>query len=309
MGVIGIDVGGTSIKGARFADDGSIARRGVVPTPQHDVAATVRALAAELIDGGNIDGGNIDGGSIDGGIVTAVGVAVPGIVEDGVVRYAANLAWRDVPLRALLADALGLPVTVAHDVGAAALAEAGDDELLYVSLGTGIGAALVAGGQVRHGATGQVAEIGHIPVWPDGEPCACGQFGCLEVYASAAGVARRYGRPGATSADVLARSGSEPAAGAAWSDAVTALGLALATATLLFDPARIVLGGGLAQAGDPLLAPVRAALAGRLTWRSAPPVVAARYGLDAGVRGAALLAERLPAGTADTDAGEVGRAR
>jgi glucokinase len=297
MGVIGIDVGGTSIKGARFAADGTIARRSVVPTPQHDIAGTVQALAADLL------------GDLVGDGVTAVGVAVPGLVEDGVVRYAANLAWRDVPLRTLLSDALGLPVTVVHDVSAAALAEAGADELLYVSLGTGIGGAFVAGGQVQRGATGQVAEIGHIPVWPDGEPCACGQLGCLEVYASAAGVARRYGVPGATSADVLARLGSEPGADAAWSDAVAALGLALATATLLLDPARIVLGGGLAQAGEALLGPVRAALAGRLTWRPAPPVLAARYGLDAGVRGAALLDERLPARTAGPDAVEVGRVR
>jgi len=303
MGVIGIDVGGTSIKGARFAADGTIVRRSVVPTPQHDVAGTVRSLAAELVDD--------SAGAHDGtdSAVTAVGVAVPGIVEDGVVRYATNLAWRDVPLRALLTDALGLPVTVAHDVSAAALSESGTGELLYVSLGTGIGAAVVAGGQVRRGATGQVAELGHIPVWPDGEPCACGQCGCLEVYASAAGIARRHGTPGATSADILARLGSDPAADAAWSDAVTALGLALATATLLLDPARIVLGGGLAQAGEVLLEPARVALAGRLTWRPAPPVLGARYGLDAGVRGAALLAERLPARTAGSDAGEVGRAR
>ena len=300
MGVIGIDVGGTSIKGARFAADGTIARRRVVSTPAQDVVGAIRTLAAELVE---LPG---DGA---GDAVAAVGVAVPGVVEDGVVRYAANVAWRDVPLRALLADALGLPVTVAHDVSAAALAEAGADESLYVSLGTGIGAAVVAAGQVRRGATGQVAELGHIPVWPDGEPCACGQRGCLEVYASAAGVARRYGVPGASSVDALARLGHAPPADTAWSDAVTALGLALATATLLLDPARIVLGGGLAQAGEALLGPVRTALAGRLTWRPAPPVLATRHGLDAGVRGAALLAERLAAPAAGTDAGEGGLAR
>jgi glucokinase len=273
MSVIGIDVGGTGIKAARL-EGTAIAQRRDVPTPAAGVPEAIAAVAAELMTDA----------------VTAVGVVVPGVVADGVVHYSANLAWRDVPLRHMLTDALGRPVAVGHDVTAAGLAEADGGDLLYVSVGTGIGGAVVAAGQLMLGARSLAGEIGHVPVWPDGEPCACGQRGCLETYASAAAVARRHGAV-SSAADVVARLGQDARADEVWTTATTALGIALAGATLLLDPPRIVLGGGLAQAGDALLEPVRTELARRLAWRPAPPVAGAAHGADAGIRGAALLAE------------------
>jgi glucokinase len=287
--VVGIDVGGTTIKAGRFAADGRLLDRATVPTPADgaEIAAAVAAIGARLRDDGT-------------GAVAAV---LPGIVDraGGVVRWSANLGWRDVPLRSQLERELGVPVTVEHDVTAAALAEheqTGTD-LLYVALGTGIGSAYIVDGTVLRGATGLAGEIGHFMVRSDGEPCACGRTGCLEVYASGSGVARRYAAAGggaageATAADVVARQGIEPLARQVWAEAAEALAVALADATLLLDPARIVLGGGLAGAGERLSVPVTEALAAQLPWRPVPPVSIATLGGDAGIRGAARLAMRL----------------
>jgi glucokinase len=271
--VIGIDVGGTAIKAARFAGSRMEERR-TIPTPSAEVVGAVTELARDLL------APDVDG----------VGVAVPGVVVDGVVQYSTNVAWADVPLRETLEDALNVPVVVANDVNAAAVGVGGD--LLYVALGTGIGGALVVGGELIEGARGLAGEIGHVPVWPDGEPCACGQRGCLETYASASSVVRRYG--GVTSAaELVARLDGDPAAREVWDAATTALGIALASATLLLDPPRIVLGGGLAGAGAALVEPVRAELARRLAWRPAPPVELAADPADAGIRGAAVLARAV----------------
>lgn len=287
--VLAIDVGGTSIKGARFAESGEILAERAVATPVGDgpdaVVAAIVATARDLATSGTL----------------AVGVVVPGVVDDGVARYATNLGWRDVPLREVLSDALGVPVVVEHDVRAAGLAErtigAARDtpDALVVVLGTGIAAVVVTGGATIRGARGLAGEIGHLPVHPDGEPCGCGQRGCTEVYASAAGIARRYGdRTGVarSAAELAASLASDPDAAAVWGEAADALGLALASCTLVLDPARIVLGGGLAAAGDALRAPVAAALGGRLTWRPAPEVVLSPLAGRAGLYGAALLARQ-----------------
>jgi glucokinase len=275
--VIGIDVGGTGIKAARFAGS-SIDRRIDLPTPSTEVLSAVLEAGRALMTAD----------------VTAIGVAVPGSVEDGTVRYSTNVGWADVPLRAALSG-LGVPVAVGNDVNAAALAEGGD--LLFVALGTGVGGAIVSGGSLLTGARGLAGEIGHVPVRPDGEACECGQRGCLETYASARAVVRRYGAQTTSAADVVARLATDARARAVWQEATAALGLALASATLLVDPPRIVLGGGLAAAGAALLEPVRDELARRLVWRTPPPVEIATDPADAGLRGAALLAGTA-AGTA-----------
>ncbi|MFL6101596.1 MAG: ROK family protein [Actinomycetales bacterium] len=291
--VVGIDVGGTTIKAGRFAPDGRLIERAALPTPAEgaEIAAAVAALGRRLCDDHT----------------TAAAAVLPGVVDPaaGVVRWSANLAWRDVPLRSQLESELGVPVIVEHDVTAAALAEhdlTGTD-LLFVGLGTGIGSAYILDGTVLRGATGLAGEIGHVMVRSDGEPCPCGRTGCLEVYASGSGVARRYAAAGGaaaeataadvTAADVVARQGIEPLAEHIWAEAVDGLAVALAAATLLLDPARIVLGGGLAGAGERLSGPVTAALAAQLPWRPAPPVSISTLGRDAGIRGAALLAMRL----------------
>jgi glucokinase len=287
--VIAVDVGGTSIRAATVDLDGVIGRERVRSTPAAEgpgaVVAAVRAAAGELA----------------GPDVVAAGVVVPGVVDaaTGIARYATNLGWRDVPLGDLLTADLGVPVVVEHDVRAAGRAELalgsarGVTDGLLVWLGTGIAAVVVADGSIVEGAQKMAGELGHLPVRPDGEPCACGQRGCTEVYASAAGIARRYERRTGlprSAAEIAARLGSDADAAAVWTDAVDALGLALASATLLLDPAVVVLGGGLAGAGETLRGPVATALADRLAWRSPPEVRTSPLAGRAGLLGAALLA-------------------
>jgi glucokinase len=241
-----------------------------------------------------------------------VGLAVPGIVDErgGIARYSANLGWRDLPLRDIAAQRLGLPVALVHDVRAGATAERefgaarGVDDFLFLPIGTGIAGTVFVGGRPYGGSDGMAGEIGHAPVPIDtgpvgDEPCACGQRGCLETYASAAALVRRYGQPGVSAADVVSRAvndhaanESDPVARRVFDDAVSALGFALTTYTMLLDPALIVLGGGLAEAGETLLSPVRAQLAQRVSWRVPPRVVKAELGSSAGRLGAAIAAWR-----------------
>lgn len=295
MTVLAVDVGGTTIKGAVADQDGRI--RHTLTTPSRadaDPVQAVRSLCVRLRD----DAVRL------GATPAAIGVVTPGLVDEdeGVVKYAANLNFRDVPLRALIGDDLGLPVAVGHDARAAGVAEAvagaarGFDDFLLLPLGTGIAAAVMVRGVPLPGATRAAGEVGHMPVYPGGEPCSCGQRGCLEVYASAGGLARRYARlGGATGADsraIAAALDTDPIARTVWDDATRALGTALATLTLTLDPARIVLGGGLADAGDPFFDPVRAALTAALAWRPAPLLLKSVFGARAALVGAGVLARR-----------------
>ncbi len=287
--VIAVDVGGTSIKSALVTHDGRIEHAAAVPTPAdqgpHAVVDAIRHAVRSLA----------------GPDTLAVGLVVPGAVdsEAGIASYSANLGWRDVPLRDLVEAETGLPAVVEHDIRGGGLAESligrarGTCDSLVVIIGTGIAARVVSGGHVVRGATGVPGEIGHMPVWPDGEACPCGQRGCLERYASAAAIARRYGeRSGRSlsSEEVAALLHEDPDADAVWSDAVEALGLALASTTMLLDPSLVVLAGGLSHAGDALLTPTREAVARRVIWRSTPRIELSALGSRAGLLGAAVLA-------------------
>lgn len=235
----------------------------------------------------------------------AVGLVVPGLVDEvrGVVHYAANVGLQDVQLRDLAQQRLGITVTLGHDVRAGGLAEGmfgaarGVEDFLFLPIGTGIAGAIYVGGQPYAGAVGQGGEIGHIPVLPAGEQCRCGQLGCLETYASAASIARRYaqqgGPPGTSTPEIVSRASSgDLIARRVWADAVAALACALATYTMLLDPELIVIGGGLAESGEALLGPLVTALGERLTWREPPALVLAALGASAGTYGAAILAWR-----------------
>jgi glucokinase len=233
----------------------------------------------------------------------AAGVAVPGIVDEerGTAAYSANLGWRDVPLRDLLAERLGSPVALGHDVRTGGLAEGrlgagqGTDRFLFVPLGTGIAGAIGIDGRVEGGAHGFAGEIGHIVVRPGGTPCPCGQRGCLERFASAAAVSQAWagacGDPDADAADCVkaVRSG-DGVARAVWQDAVDALADGLVTALTLLDPRVLIIGGGLAEAGDTLFAPLQEAVRRRVTFQKLPAIVPAALGDLAGCLGAGLLA-------------------
>lgn len=234
----------------------------------------------------------------------AAGVAVPGIVDSarGIAAYSANLGWRDVPLRRLLGDRLGgVPVALGHDVRTGGLAEGrigaghGADRFLFVPLGTGIAGAIGIDGGVEQGAHGFAGEIGHIVVRPGGTPCPCGQRGCLERFASAAAVSQAWaeasGDPEADAADCAkAVESGDPRAAAVWQEAVDALADGLVTALTLLDPRTLIIGGGLAEAGETLFSPLRAAVERRVTFQKLPSIVPAALGDTAGCLGAGLLA-------------------
>lgn len=234
----------------------------------------------------------------------AAGIAVPGIVdeEQGVAAYSANLGWRDVPLRRLLAERLGgVPVALGHDVRTGGLAEGrigagkGADRFLFVPLGTGIAGAIGIDGRVEAGAHGFAGEIGHIVVRPGGAPCPCGQRGCLERFASAAAVSEAWAAacedPEADAADCAkAVASGDPNAVRVWHEAVDALADGLVTALTLLDPRTLIIGGGLAEAGETLFTPLREAVRRRVTFQKLPSIVPAALGDTAGCLGAGLLA-------------------
>ncbi|MFD4035017.1 ROK family protein [Streptomyces sp. NPDC058637] len=297
--VIALDVGGTGMKAALVGADGTLlheARRatGRERGPEA-VVETILGFAADL---------HAHGRERFGEGAVAAGVAVPGIIdaEHGIAVYAANLGWRDVPLRALIGERLGgIPVALGHDVRTGGLAEGrigagmGADRFLFVPLGTGIAGAIGIAGSIEAGAHGYAGEIGHVVVRPDGPDCGCGQRGCLETLASASAVSRAWaaasGDPDADAADCAkAVESGDPAALRVWADAVDALAAGLVTALTLLDPRTLIIGGGLAEAGETLFTPLRAAVEERVTFQKLPHIVPAALGDTAGCLGAGLLA-------------------
>jgi glucokinase len=290
MTLIGLDVGGTTMKAALVKDSEVLAAESW-PTDRSDPVGGILDFAAHLLS---------RAGSL-GSPARAAGIALPGIVDEatGTAVHSANLGWRDVPMLHLVRERLGIPVAVGHDVRTGGLAEAvlgaGRDagDFVFTAIGTGIAAALILNGAPYPGTVGWSGEIGHVVVRPDGEDCACGNRGCLETYASAAAISRRYGES-VPAEEVIARAekGDERAE-RVWSEALDTLADGLAATTLLLDPALLVIGGGLAQAGETLLTPVRSRLADRLTFRESPPVTLTELDDQAAVKGATILAQRL----------------
>lgn len=297
--VIALDVGGTGMKAALVGTDGALlyeARRATGRERGPDATVeTILGFAADL---------RAHGIEHFGESAVAAGVAVPGIVDParGIAVYAANLGWRDVPLRELLAERLGgVPVALGHDVRTGGLAEGrlgagkGADRFFFVPLGTGIAGAIGIEGTIEAGAHGYAGEIGHVVVRPDGPVCSCGQTGCMETLASAAAVTRAWaaasGDPDADAADCAkAVASGDPRAEAVWADAVDALAAGLVTALTLLDPRRLIIGGGLAEAGETLFTPLRVAVKERVTFQKLPEIVPAALGDTAGCLGAGLLA-------------------
>jgi glucokinase len=295
--VIALDLGGTVLKA------GLVDEAGATLLARHRPARREQGWQAVLDGIFDAVDDLADAARERGHEPAAAGLVVPGIVdeESGVAVFSANLGWRDAPLRALVEERCGLPVAFGHDVRAGGLAEgvlgaardAGD--FLFLALGTGIAGAAVLGGTPYAGG-GYAGEIGHVVVEPGGRPCGCGGRGCLETVASAAAIAGRYAdaaATGLTAADVATRArAGEPAAAAVWAEAVEALAGALATYVSVLAPRVIVVGGGLAEAGEQLLGPLDAALAARLTFHRRPELRRAALGDQAGRLGAAVLAWR-----------------
>jgi len=304
---IGIDVGGTKINAFRVARDGTVLDRATEPTPADDEDATV-ATMIDLARGLRTTD------------VIAVGVGAAGLNETatGMLRFAPNLAWRDLPIATRLREALDLPVQVDNDATVAAFAEyrfgaaRGFAHILFVAVGTGIGGGIVSEGRLFRGAHGFAAEIGHIVVEPGGPLCGCGNHGCWEQVAAGRTI-DRLGRVAArehersalrslaggdpdrvTGALVTqAARGGDDVALTVLRDVGTRLGEGIAGLVNTLDPQLVVVGGGAIAAGDLLLQPARLAYGDAVEGgghRPPVPIVPARLGNDAGAIGAAALA-------------------
>ncbi|PJJ73163.1 glucokinase [Diaminobutyricimonas aerilata] len=279
--LIGVDVGGTTIKAVRVDRAGVIVAEQRALTPKPDPSGELVAGAVgDVVEALGGHGGR------------AVGVVVPGIVDEtrGVAVLSANVGFREAPVRALLERRLGTTVAFGQDVRSGAIAEARtgagrdvDGTLAFVAVGTGVAAALLLEGRaiVSGGWAGEIGQL----VLTSG-PHAGSR---VEHIASASATARRAGEPDALAVARRVASG-DSAATAVWQTTVEVLGESLAGIAASLAPTRIIIGGGLGQAGDLLLEPLRDDLARRLEGLRVPELVAATHGDVAAALGAAFLA-------------------
>lgn len=310
MATVGLDIGGTKILGARVDDAGRILARAKRDTPSQDTDAIIAAaadVATELSGAGDVD---------------AVGVACAGFLnrDRSRVMFAPNLPWRDEPLKARLQALMSTPVVLENDANAATWGEfvhgraAEADNLVFLTIGTGVGGGVVIDGTLLRGGFGMGAELGHMRVVPGGRLCGCGAHGCLERYASgtaleraaqdlvrsgapdAAGLAARCGGDPArlTGRDVTAAAlDGDPASVALLAELGRWLGEGAASLAAIFDPSMILIGGGVSQAGPLLMDPVVRAFEDNISgaaFRPRPEVLVATLLDDAGCVGAAALA-------------------
>jgi glucokinase len=297
--VLAVDIGGTKFAAGVVDREGRVLAAARTPTPRGPDAEVLFAALRGLIE-------RVRDEAIAAGAVAPYGI---GVGSGGPMRWPAGVisplnipAWREFPLRERLRElAGGAPVRVHNDAIALAAGEhrfgagRGHDNVLGMVASTGVGGGLVLGGRVVDGATGNAGHLGHIVVDPTGPPCACGGIGCLEAIASGPRTVERARAAGWVGADAVAlaadaRAG-DPVAAAALARAGEALGIGIASAVALCDVSIVVLGGGLAQSGDVLWEPLRAAYArhARLSFARDVPVVPAELGQHAGLIGAATL--------------------
>jgi len=312
---IGIDLGGTFIKGGVVDLEGNVVFRTSIDTKAEEGPDAVLERMAAL------SRLSAEGAGIGWDQVKCVGVGSPGPLNTrkGIVYTAPNLpGWDNVPVSDVLREKLGCPVTLENDANAAAYAEnwvgAGKEasSMIMLTLGTGIGGGIVLDGNVWHGRDDAAGELGHMSINYDGPLCNCGGYGCIEAYASAPATVRRAlngieeGRQ--TSLAGIVKAGEELTAKAIYDAAVAGdalaletihetgrlLGIAAANLVNIFNPELIVFFGGLANAGEMIFGPVRDEVRGRALKPASETVkiVAAELGGDAGIIGAAGCALR-----------------
>jgi glucokinase len=306
---IGIDIGGTKIAAGVVDEDGHILARLRRETPTTDPLQVIEAISS-ITEEFRRDHH-----------ITALGVGAAGFVDasQSTVLFAPHLAWRNEPLRDSVARRTGLPVMVDNDANASGWAEwrfgaaQGEADLVLITLGTGIGGAIVIDGQPYRGQFGIAGEFGHMQVVPDGRPCECGNHGCWEQYASGRVLMRRA-RAAAEEGTPLglkmlaeagaidriegplvtqqAKAGDEEAT--EWiAEVGDWLGVGIANLAAALDPGMFVIGGGVSDAGELLVGPARAAFSRTLTgrgYRAEARIVRAHLGPEAGLIGAADMA-------------------
>ncbi len=265
----GVDLGGTTVKLALFTQDGQMLEKWEIPTIKQDGGKRVLPDIARSVTM------CMQRRGLEKSQILGIGVGVPGPVEKGVVNRCENIGWGVTDVKKELSDLLGLPVAVGNDANVAALGEAwkgsaaGCENMIMVTLGTGVGGGLVLHGRLLNGAHAAAGEIGHILLNPnEKEPCGCGSYGCAEQYCSATGVvrlAKRYLQSHET--DSVLRSGESLEAKAVFDAAAAGdaaakeileqvfdyLGRLLGTICNVIDPQVVVIGGGVSRAGEILL--------------------------------------------------------
>lgn len=309
MHSIGIDIGGTKIAGALVDANGNILQESKVPSP----ADSADGLVAAVVD-------LVQDLSLNRSIL-GVGVAAAGFIDAAAanVIYAPNLNWRNEPLKNRLQSKIDFPVVIENDANAAGWAEyrygagRGYKHMTMLTIGTGVGGAIIVDGRVLRGGFGVAGELGHMRVVPDGLPCGCGQNGCLESYGSgtallksARALANSADPAGARLRELEATAGElsgaqvyqaivegDPGALRLLEQLGTHLGRAIASLSAILDPEVVVIGGGVSAAGELLLGPIRDAYERNLPARGFRPELelkVAELVNDAGVVGAADLA-------------------
>ncbi len=306
---LGIDTGGTAMKYALTDGQGVLVSEGEVPTLPTDPIASLQGLAAAVSP--------LTGGQ---GMprLAAVGLACAGIInpESGTLGRSPNLpGWENSPLGDYLARVFGaLPQALANDVNGALYGEfrqgagQGFENLIMIALGTGVGGGVIVGGRLLLGAHSGAGEIGHMVLDPNGPRCACGGSGCLEAYAGSLGILR-LAREAAAGSDLanlvqergtalstadlaaLAEQGDQEAT-AVFAAAGQHLGQAVGNLVNILDPDMVIIGGGVARAGELILGPCREVVPGLVLAAEAKdvPVVPAQLGNLAAALGAASLA-------------------
>jgi glucokinase len=316
MVYLGIDVGGTGIKVGVIDGSGNLLIQGETPTlAGRSFSEIIRDMGVCALDA-------LERGGYVVSDVAAVGVGVPGVAdqETGVVVFCTNLGWHNVPLRTELQKYIDRPVFIGNDATVAGYAEsvyglgAGSHSSVFLTLGTGVGGGIVIGGRPWSGFHGVGSEIGHMPMDIEGEPCTCGNNGCLERYCSATAIIR-MGRQAALqhpdSALYTACSGNvdkidaktvidcakegDDTAMKVFHRYVNYLCMALDGIIAFFDPEVIILGGGVSKAGNFLLNAVRERLKDYILFKDLPysRVEIARLGANAGMIGAAMLGKKF----------------
>jgi len=312
--VLGIDLGGTKIASAVVNDRGAVLARDQTATPAaQGPEAVTRALMASAVRALGQAGISITD-------LTSIGVGAPGLVNaaTGIVHTSPNLpGWQDIPFRETLERVLGRQVFIINDAKAAAIGELyfgagrGCRHFVYITISTGIGGGIIIDGEIYTGATGMAGELGHMVIDDKGPLCSCGNHGCWEMLASGAALAREARRriESGASAAILDKAGGDidkidarvVHAAAQAGDALAIeliqrtayyIGVGLANVVNIFNPERIVIGGGLANIGDMLLKPSYEE-AGRRAFSQpfqAVRFVTAELGGDSGVIGAATYA-------------------
>ncbi len=314
--LIGVDLGGTFIKTALVSREGKLVHKVEIPSegergPDGVIINIIRSVKSVVKEKG-----------VDLKKVKAIGIGSPGPMDtkNGIVRKAVNLpGWVNIPLRDRIQSAFGIPANLENDANAAAYAEywkgAGQNACLMIAytLGTGVGGGIIIEGKLIRGTNDCAGELGHMTIVPDGDPCACGNRGCLESYASANSLVRRAmakiksgaqtilrqwideGKPLTSKLIDEARLAGDSFSRDAMIEAGTYLGLGMSAVGSALNPDIIVVGGGMMKAGEVLLEPARVEVKRRVFAEhfAKLKILPARLGNDAGVIGAAgLLIER-----------------